>query len=312
MTIFTTLEELAPYTQTGSCATIGNFDGVHLGHQVLLQEVLNKAAQADLPSLAVTFDPHPLQVLQGWTPPFITDPQQKLDLMQKAGIEHILCLRFDPDMAELSPEEFVYRYLVQGLRIKELIIGYDYAFGKKRSGNFELLQELGQKYGFQVHQVQPVYYQGEIVSSTRIRALVEQGRLDEVRPLLNRFYQLQGVVVQGAGRGDKLLGIPTANLKLTDKLIPKPGAYAVWGEYQGQFLPGVANVGRNPTFNNQTLSLEVHLFNFCKDIYSQSLKVHFVQRLRDEIKFPSLEELKDQIHRDIQKGKEILSNLETR
>lgn len=306
MSIVTNLEELAPYTQAGSCATIGNFDGVHLGHQALLQEVLNKAAQTGLPSLAVTFDPHPLQVLQGWTPAFITDPEQKLELMQKAGIEHILCLEFDRNMAELSPEEFVYRYLVQGLHIKELIIGYDYAFGKKRSGNFELLQELGRKYGFQVHQIQPVYYQAEIVSSTRIRTLVEQGRVQEVRPLLNRFYQVQGAVVQGAGRGGKLLGIPTANLQPADKLCPKPGVYALWAELENSLLPAVANVGYNPTFGESGLSVEAHILDFQGEIYGRRLRLHFVQRIRDEVRFSGIEALQEQIHQDMQAAREIL------
>ncbi|MFP4392684.1 MAG: bifunctional riboflavin kinase/FAD synthetase [Desulfohalobiaceae bacterium] len=306
MSIATNLEELSPYIQAGTCATIGNFDGVHLGHQTLLQKVQRKSAQCGLPSVAVTFEPHPLQVLQGWTPPFITDPEQKLELMQKSGIEHILCLKFDRNMAELSPEEFVHRYLVQALRSKKLVIGYDYAFGKKRSGNFELLQSLGRKYGFQVQRIGPVYYDGEIVSSTRIRTLVEQGKVQEAKPLLNRFYQVQGIVVQGAGRGSKLLGIPTANLQPADKLCPKPGVYALWAELAGRPLPAVANVGYNPTFGESGLSVEAHILDFQGELYGQKLRLHFVQRIRDEVKFSGIEALLEQIHHDIQAARDIL------
>lgn len=307
MTIARTLEALSPVTQEGSCLTIGNFDGVHLGHQALLEVVRKKARETGLPSIAVTFEPHPLQVLKGWTPRFITNPEQKLELLFQAGIEHILCLKFDKQMAGLEPHKFVQTYLVQGLRIKELIIGHDYAFGKRRSGNFHLLQELGQKYGFRVQRIGPVYYKGQIVSSTRIRKLIEQGRVQQARPLLNRFYQIQGVVIQGARRGGKLLGVPTANLNPGNELCPKPGVYALWTEFKGQYLPSVANVGHNPTFGDNTLSVEVHILDFCRDIYGCNLNLHFVQRIRDEVKFSGVDALLEQIHKDITRAREILA-----
>ena len=306
MTVTNNLEELKPLLLSGSCATIGNFDGVHLGHQILLNRVTQLAVQHNLPSVAVTFDPHPMQVLQGWTPPAITTTEQKLSFLSQAGIEHILCLQFNQTMADLSPENFVYNYLVQGLKVKELIIGHDYAFGKKRRGNFRLLQELGQKYNFQVQQIPPVYYNGEVISSSRIRKLVEQGRVAEVKPLLNRYYQVQGTVIEGAGRGGKLLGVPTANLRPGNRLCPKPGVYAMWVELRDKTLPAVANVGYNPTFGTQALSLEVHILDFQEDIYGISLHLHFVQRIRDEVKFSGVEALLEQIHKDITAVREIL------
>lgn len=307
MLVAQTLEPFAALVQSGSCVTIGNFDGVHTGHQTLLKRVLAKAREQGLASVAITFDPHPLRVLQGSSPPFITLTAQKLEIMEGLGLDGVYCLPFSRDVARLEPEEFVRTYMVDGLNIKELVIGHDYAFGKERRGDFHMLRELGEKYGFGVEQIPPVVVGGGVVSSTRIRKLVEQGRVGEARPLLGRCYRVVGQVVQGRNRGARLLGFPTANLALSDELFPKPGVYAVWAEHQGRFHPAVANIGYNPTFGNDVLSVEVHILDYAQDIYGQDLRVHFVARLRPEKKFAGVEELMAQIHRDIATGRELLA-----
>ena len=294
-----------------SCATIGNFDGVHLGHQKLIARVRDRARILKISSVVITFDPHPLRVLvDKKTPPFITLTEQKLELISKLEVDYVLCIKFTKDLAALKPEEFVQKYLVNGLKLKELIIGYDYAFGKGRRGNFELLNKLGEKFGFAVEQLSPVMVDGAIVSSTRIRDMVQAGMVWEARKLLGRFYRVQGKVITGQKRGGPLLGFPTANICLKDELFPKTGVYAVWVEVLGQVYPGVANIGYNPTFGNDYLSVEAHILNFKQNIYGQDIRVHFVQRLRSEKKFSGLNKLKRQIQADIELGQKILSSPE--
>ena len=294
-----------------SCATIGNFDGVHLGHQKLIARVRDRARILKISSVVITFDPHPLRVLvDKKTPPFITLTEQKLELISKLEVDYVLCIKFTKDLAALKPEEFVQKYLVNGLKLKELIIGYDYAFGKGRRGNFELLNKLGEKFGFAVEQLPPVMVDGAIVSSTRIRDMVQAGMVWEARKLLGRFYRVQGKVITGQKRGGPLLGFPTANICLKDELFPKTGVYAVWVEVLGQVYPGVANIGYNPTFGNDYLSVEAHILNFKQNIYGQDIRVHFVQRLRSEKKFSGLNKLKRQIQADIELGQKILSSPE--
>ncbi len=306
MTVVRRAEEIPESVQKGSSLTIGNFDGVHRGHHQLIRKVKDRAEQHGLVSLALTFDPHPLRVLRGDTPPFLTPTPEKLRLLQQLGLDYVLCLEFNREMANLSPEEFVRRYLVQGLNCKWLIIGYDYSFGKGGQGNYHTLLELGKEYGFHTERVEAVLFGGEAISSTRIRNLIQQGQVAEVEPLLGRQYSISGKVVEGSRRGGPILNVPTANLEVVDELLPLPGVYAVWAECDGWLLPAVANVGRNPTFNQESLSVEVHIFNFSRDIYGQRLGVTFVRRLRGEIKFSGVQELKEQIHRDIEQGKQVL------
>ncbi|MDP3427758.1 MAG: riboflavin kinase, partial [Humidesulfovibrio sp.] len=202
------------------------------------------------------------------------------------------------------------RYLVDGLALRELVIGYDYAMGKGRKGNFDLLSLLGQQYGFGVERLDPVIVGGAVVSSTRIRDLVQSGNVWEARPLLGRFFEVRGRVVDGMKRGASLLGFPTANIAYSDVLLPKPGVYAVWAVLDGQALPAVANVGNNPTFGDTGLTLEVHIMDFSRNIYGQTLGVQFVQRLRSERKFETIDALKARIGEDAQLGRIILASSE--
>ncbi|MFP4128555.1 MAG: bifunctional riboflavin kinase/FAD synthetase [Desulfonatronovibrionaceae bacterium] len=291
-----------------SCLTIGNFDGVHIGHQQLIMKVKKRARLTGMASMVVTFDPHPMRVLvDKKTPPFITLTGQKLRLIDAMGVDYTLCIHFNMQLASLEPEEFVRDILVKGLKVRELIIGYDYAFGKGRRGNFNLLRDLGRVYGFAVDRFPPVMVGGAIVSSTRIRDLLEEGRVWDARPLLGRFFNAEGKVVTGQRRGAALLGFPTANILLKDELFPKTGVYAVWIEVKGRVWAGVANIGYNPTFGNEYLSVEVHIFDFSQDIYGEKATVHFVQRLRSEKKFSGIDELKSQIEKDCLLARKILS-----
>jgi len=298
---------------TDTCLTIGNFDGVHMGHARLLRRVRERATATGMLSLAVTFDPHPRRVLLDKNdPPLLTLTEQKLELLEQSGVQVAVLLPFTRALAALAPEDFVRETLVTGLCMREMIIGYDYAFGKGRKGNFELLTALGGKYGFCVERLEPVIIDGAVVSSTRIRDMVQAGNVWDARPLLGRFYQVRGTVVRGRDRGGRLLGFPTANLAPADELVPKPGVYAVWVDTGDRIHPGVTNIGYNPTFGNGTLSIEVHLLDFSGDLYGRPIRVHFVQRLRSERKFSGVEELSARIREDIRIGRRILATPEAR
>ncbi len=296
---------------SGSSVTIGNFDGVHRGHQKLINQTCAKAEAKGLTSVVVTFDPHPLRVLtQRNSPPFITMTRQKLELISQFGPQIALLLEFDHEMAALAPEEFVKKYLVDGLHMRELTIGYDYHMGKGRSGDYERLRGIGEKHGFCVERLDPVSLEGAIVSSTRIRDLVQAGDVWDARPLLGRFFQVRGEVIHGMKRGGKLLGFPTANLKLVDELFPMTGVYAIWVEVAGAIHMGVANIGKNPTFGNEALSVEAHILDFSGDLYGKDIQIHFVQRIRSEQKFNGIDELKARIARDVELGRQILGRPE--
>ena len=286
--------------------TIGNFDGVHKGHLVLFDKVKARAKAIDGQSAVMTFEPHPIKVMKpGNGPPLITPIEQKLNLMSNAGIDVIFCLPFTRQFASISAENFVQDILVVRLGIKEIVVGYDYTFGYKRLGNISLLQEMGNKLGFKVHVVDPIRLEDSLVSSTSIRELVQEGNLSEAKKLLGRDYQICGTVVKGKNRGGRLLGFPTANLKLIDELIPKGGVYAVTAIINDRTYYGVTNIGYNPTFGVEALSVETHLLNFSEDILGKTIRVNFIKRLRDEKTYGSVEELADQIAKDVQEAKEL-------
>ncbi len=306
MIVVTRIEDIHD-ALTGTCLTIGNFDGVHMGHAKLLQRVRDRAAAASLVSVALTFDPHPRRVLLGQAaPPAITSTEHKLECIEANGVQVAVVLPFTRELAGREPEDFVREVLVEGLSLKYLVIGYDYAFGRGRKGNFELLSALGQKYGFGVERLDPVIINGAVVSSTRIRDMVQAGEVWEARPLLGRFHQIRGIVVHGQKRGRKL-GFPTANLALRDELVPLPGVYAVWVEVDGVIRAGVANIGRNPTFGENEMSVEAHILDFKGKIYDRPIRVHFVQRIRAEKKFSGPDELSARIREDIGLARMILA-----
>ena len=279
---------------------------MHKGHLVLFDKVKARAQAIDGQSAVMTFEPHPIKVMKpGNGPPLITPTRQKLDLISDAGIDLILCLPFTHQFASISAEEFVRDILVDRLGIKEIVVGYDYTFGFKRQENINLLQEMGDSLGFKVHVVDPIRLDNALVSSTSIRELVREGNLSEAKKLLGRDYQICGTVVKGKNRGGRLLGFPTANLKLIDELIPKGGVYAVTAIINGNIYYGVTNIGYNPTFGDEALSVETNLLDFSGDIVGKTIRINFIKRLRDEKTYGNVEELADQIALDVQDAKEL-------
>ncbi|MEJ2671013.1 MAG: bifunctional riboflavin kinase/FAD synthetase [Deltaproteobacteria bacterium] len=288
-------------------ATIGNFDGVHLGHRAILERVRQRALELEGQSVAITFNPHPVKVLRPEVNlPLLTTQEQKLRLLADSGLDAVVVLPFTQEFAALSAQDFVRLYFYERLRAREVVVGHDYCFGRGREGNIDLLRQMGTAYGFNVQVVWAVEVQGAVVSSSLIRAMLRLGKVREAGRLLGRPYAVSGRVIQGKGRGAKLLGVPTANLCTPNELLPASGIYAVWACRNDTILPGVANIGTCPTFDNAELSLEVHLLEFFGDLYGETLEVQFVTRLREEQRFPSLEALSAQIHADIVAARQVL------
>ena len=293
--------------------TIGNFDGVHIGHQALFHEVIEKAEALGGTSIVMTFEPHPTRVLkQNGHPPLITIYEQKIVLIEKSGVDVIICTPFKRQFADISAQEFVEDLLVKRIGMKAIVVGKDYTFGKNREGNLSVLQTYAKNMGFEVIMANWIQTSNGIpgrISSTRTRKLVIDGKVAEAKKLLGRNYQIRGQVTTGRDRGGKLLGFPTANIILHDELCPKNGVYAVTVECLDNRYLGVANIGYSPTFNNgKQFTVEVHILDFNHNIYGQKIRVNFVERIRDEIKFPSIAELSDQINKDIEKARVILAS----
>jgi len=297
----------APFNN--AVVTIGNFDGVHKGHQALLNQVIERGAQAGGTCIAMTFEPHPLRALGLSSPPLITRRDQKIELIKSSGIDVLLCLPFDKAFAQISAQEFIEDILVKKIGMKTIVIGPDYTFGKDRVGNIELLKAKGGELGYETivsNWIKDIETETERISSTRIRKLVIDGYVDRAKNYLGRFYQIRGKVITGRKRGGSQLGFPTANIKLHDELCPKFGVYAVTVETVHGHFKGVANIGFSPTFGDEMFTIEVHILDFNEDIYDSRIRVNMVERLRDEIKFSNIEQLSDQIRKDIEKAKEIL------
>jgi riboflavin kinase / FMN adenylyltransferase len=287
--------------------TIGNFDGVHRGHLALFEKVKNRARALEGQSAVMTFQPHPLKIMDpNKAPLLITPTEQKLELIARAAVDVIFCIPFDRTFAGIAAEDFVKNILVEKIGIKELVIGYDYTFGHQRTGNIDLLLQMGEDLGFQVHVVQPVRIGSWVVSSTSIRDLVRAGNLSDAKTLLGRDYQISGTVVKGKNRGGRLLGFPTANLELVDELFPKKGVYAVQVLIDHHKYNGVTNIGCNPTFGQGPLSIETHILDFSGDLLGQVIKVKFMKRMRSEKTFESVKELARQIDLDVKDARAYL------
>jgi len=292
--------------------TIGNFDGVHIGHQSLFHEVILKSAEIKGTSVAMTFDPHPLRVLtKRRHPRLITLNEQKKELIAATDLDVLIIVPFTKEFAAISARDFVSELLVQRIGMKAIIVGRDYSFGKNREGDIQLLKELGQTIGFDV--VLADWIKASLrnegrISSTRIRKLVAAGDIEKAEKLLGRHYQIRGTVIQGRNRGGKLLGFPTANIALQDELCPKTGIYAVTVDWEDRVYQGVANIGYSPTFDDHIFTVEVHILDFHQDLYGQKIKVNFLKRIRNEIKFDGIEALSDQIRKDIALARNLLNN----
>lgn len=290
--------------------TIGNFDGVHIGHQALFHEVIERADAMGGTSIAMTFEPHPIRVVkQNGHPPLITLYDQKVELIEKSGIDVLIVIPFTKAFAAITAKEYILDILVKRIGAQAIVVGEDYTFGKNREGNINLLRSYAEALDIQVVVVDwiPISKKSmDRISSTRIRNLVMDGSVGDAQKLLGRHYQIKGEVVAGRNRGGKLLGFPTANINLQDELCPKPGVYAVTVESRGRLYKGVANIGYSPTFDDLEFTVEVHILDFDSDIYGQTIRVNFIQRIRDEIKFSSVQELSDQIHQDVLNARDML------
>ncbi len=291
----------------GSALTIGNFDGVHNGHRKLISRVKSLAVEHNIPSGLITFAPHPLKVLLGdKAPPSLTGTAHKLEIVESLGLDFSFLMPFTRELAAEEPENFVREVLIKGLNVKKLAVGYDYCFGKNRRGDYSFLSAQGRELGFDVEQLDPVVINGSVVSSSRIRKLICAGEVHELKPLMSRFHSIRGIVEHGANRGGRLLGFPTANLNPEPLLLPKQGVYATLAELEGVFYHSVTNIGKNPTFGKNPLSVEVHILDFDSDIYGMEIRLHFVQYLRGEQTFPNLDALIARIKADAQTAREVL------
>ena len=291
--------------------TIGNFDGVHIGHQALFHEVIEKADAIGGTSIAMTFEPHPIRVLkENSHPPLITLYEQKVELIDRSGIDVLICVPFTRKFAAISARDFVEDILIKRIGMTIIVVGEDYAFGKNREGNIDHLRTFAELFDFEVilaDWIQESNNSTHRISSTKIRELVISGHLSEVPKLLGRYYQIRGVVATGRNRGGRLLGFPTANINLHDELCPKTGVYAVTVEFKNIKYKGVANIGYSPTFDDHVFTVEVHILDFDENIYGQNIRVNFISHIRNEIKFANINELSEQIGRDIEKAQKILS-----
>jgi len=307
MIIFRSISEIREKLRHPA-VTIGNFDGVHLGHREIFRRVRELARAADGVSVVVTFLPHPLQVVSpGKAVKLITSPGEKEALIEASGIDYLLVIPFDAAFAAIAARDFVQRVLVETLGTEQLVIGYDYAFGRGREGDVTLLRELGERFGYRVELLQPICSGATVYSSTAVRNLVSAGDVEGVLAVLGRHYSLNGTVVHGQQRG-RALGFPTANLETDKDLLPAAGVYAVKARIGAQLYDGACNIGTNPTFQNERLSLEVFLFDFQGDLYGREVSLFFLERLRGEQRFPDLEALKAAIAADVARCRSILKD----
>jgi riboflavin kinase/FMN adenylyltransferase len=298
-----------PPLPRGSTVTVGSFDGVHLGHEAVLREIARRADAAGRASVLVTFEPHPLEVVNPQAaPPLLTTAAERREILAQLPLDYVLFLRFDRRLASLTPEEFVQRVLLDRCQMRELVIGHDHGFGRGRSGDVETLRRLGVERGFDVDVVEVVNVGEQHVSSSRIRRAVAGGDLATAARMLGRPYQVSGRVGHGERRG-RLIGIPTINLAEVppQKLLPPDGVYAVRVEWRGGRAGGMMNQGPKPTFQDGRRTLEAHLFDFDGDLYGEWVRIEWVERLRDVKRFASVEAFQQQLERDQSRARAVLA-----
>jgi riboflavin kinase/FMN adenylyltransferase len=290
-----------------TAVTIGNFDGVHVGHQKILRGVIERARAMDAVSAVLTFFPHPARVLRpNVAPDLLETLPQRLAEFAALGIDATLVLKFNLELAQASAGDFVQKFLVETLRARAVLVGANFRFGHKQAGDVKLLEELGRENGFAVKIVEPVLVDGVVVSSSAIRAAVREGRMDDARRMLGRPFALMGEIRSGTGMGRKLV-VPTLNLATEQETLPKNGVYVTEVAVGGKCYQAVTNVGVRPTFNSQQLAIESHLFDFSETLTSGPMTVRFLTRLRDEQKFSGPEALRNQILQDIVRAKEVFA-----
>ena len=298
MKIFSSISEFNSNKKT--IVTIGTFDGVHIGHQKIIEKLIQESKSSDSESLILTFFPHPRMVLHETSSiKLLNTINEKSSLLEKMGLDNLVIHPFDKEFSNLSAEEFVKTILVDLFNVQKIIIGYDHRFGKNRAANIENLIEFGEKYGFEVEQISAQEIDSVSVSSTKIRVAITNGNMAVANEFLGYDYLLSGKIIQGKQLG-RTIGFPTANLKIKEnyKLIPKIGVYIVKSILQEKTVFGIMNIGLNPTVNGEDLSIEVHFLDFDSDIYDTEITVSVIERIRHEQKFTSIDLLKSQIQKD--------------
>jgi len=308
MEIFRHIEE-PKLSASRTVVTLGNFDGVHLGHQALIRHTVQEGKSLGIPSIVLTFEPHPLKLLAPVrAPKLILLHKDKMRLFQSFGVDIVVIQNFDESFAGLEAHDFVRTFLAERLRIKKLWVGRDLRFGKGRKGTVENLIEWGTRYDFEVGTVEPIIVDHGRVSSSRIRQLVEEGRVDEATPLLGRYHFISGRVVNGHRRGREL-GFPTANIATRNEVLPRDGIYATLFQIEGESLFSVSSIGVNPTFGPAARTIESFILDFDRSIYGESVKLSFVKRIREEKKFDSVEQLIAQMRGDVTAAQSIFNHL---
>lgn len=289
--------------------TIGTFDGVHLGHRTILDEVVRHTKSVKGESIVITFEPHPRKLLFPGQPiKLITPLQQKLDLIVKAGIHHVVVAPFTREFSQLSATEYIRDFLVKKFQPHSIVIGYDHHFGHDRKGDINLLKEQSAEYGYKVFEIPAQLIDEAAVSSTKIRKALAEGRISDAGHMLGRNYTISGTVIEGNKLG-RTIGYPTANIRHSEpeQILPAIGIYAVYARLQGTSFKGMLSIGHNPTVtDDKSIKIEVNIFDFDKEIYGDMLEIEFVARLRNEEKFDSLDALKEQLHKDKEDSIKIL------
>lgn len=289
---------------------LGNFDGLHRGHMKIIDRVRQRAGERGGTPAAMTFDPHPPRVLRpDKAPALLMTPEQKVEAMRRSGMQGLAIVRFTRELSLWDPETFVRTVLVDWLHVVEVWVGANFLFGHERTGTFTVLRTLGARYGFRAEKIDPVRYKDFVVSSTRVRRLVSEGRVDEAGALLGHHYFIDGTVVRGAGRG-RSIGVPTANLATRNELVPPAGVYATLATVEGIVRPSVTNIGLRPTFGDvDTPVIETHVLDFDGDLYDRTVRLSFVQRLRDERAFPDVDALREQIDADARSARRLFGRI---
>lgn len=289
---------------------LGNFDGLHRGHMKIVERVCRQARERQSSAVVMTFDPHPPRVVRpDKAPPLLMTLPQRLAALEQAGIDGVAVVRFTEELSKWEPEAFVSTVLVNWVRASEIWVGGNFLFGRNRSGTFSLLRQLGARYGFRVEKIDPVRYKEFVVSSTRIRRLVSEGRVDEAGALLGRLYSIEGHVVRGAARGREL-GFPTANLATRNELLPADGVYATTLTHNGTIHASVSNIGVRPTFGDEVERVvEAHVLDATLDLYGAEVRLAFVQRMRPERAFESRDALVAQIGADCDQARRLFDRI---
>ena len=296
------------HLKTGCVATIGNYDGLHLGHQVILRQLEAEAAKHNLPKVVISFEPLPSEFFTGDKAQRVYPFRDKARLLEAMGVDYFLCLRFDQAMAAMPPEDFVERILFQAMNVQSLMVGDDFCFGKDRQGDFTLLSSMGKGHGMQVHKTETYSDESGRISSTRIRQHLTNGDIATASQLLGKPFRLSGRIRHGDKRG-RTIGFPTANLRIQDNIAAANGVYAVTVQGLGeQTLKGVANLGNRPTVDGTETRLEVHLFDFDQSVYGEHIIVELHEFIRPEKKFDDFATLTAQIHKDAIRAAELLQS----